>query len=105
METHDYGADFDEWLEVIAEEGDMQVEDLASMIYSMSVYLRVVLTFSELRGLFIHTITKAEEALQRGKAVLGTVPGQTLNVLLAEERRALGISELDLPDFVPKEWE
>lgn len=105
MESRNIPADFDEWMNVLANDRDIKVEDFAAMMYSMTIYLRIVLDFDEVQKLYRFVLFTAEEALQTGDALISEETGETINVLMAEERDELGVDTLEVPDTVPSEWE
>ena len=95
---------FDHWLNDRLENNDMRTMDLILMMWSLYARMRAYLTVEQSLQIAWQGIHLTEQALQAGTAMLDPDTGESVNMLLAEERRAIGLDEVEVPNTVPEDW-
>lgn len=92
--------EFDDWFQdQVESDRGVTTTDVVSLVMNMMARLRTKLTSEELEVLLLAALDKIEDRLQAGTAFLNH-DGTHKTVLLAEERRVLGMEEIEVPDTI-----
>ncbi len=91
---------FDQWFsEQVASAEGITTTEAISLMMNLMARIRTKLTLEELDAVFHEALVRVEDRLQSGNAFLDD-EGNTRAVLLAEERRELGMEEIEVPDDI-----
>lgn len=93
--------------EAFTQEDKVKLVDILMLIRNLMARSRAVLTFDELHEWLHKLLQDSEYLLQTGQAFVRE-DGTEVNMMLAEEREALGDTAkvaFDVPDTVPEDWE
>jgi hypothetical protein len=90
---------FDRWLTPHLDEGNIRAGDLVLVIWHIITRLRGQMTMEEIAHFISMGMNQVEERLQEGTA-FRSPDGEHVNMLLAEERRALDVESFTVPDTV-----
>ncbi len=92
--------------EAFTSEEQIKMADILMLIRNLMARSRAVLTFDELHAWMHKLLQDSEALLQTGQAFVDR-DGNEVNMILAEERKALGdeVTSLEVPDTVPEDWE
>lgn len=106
-ETESYKSEwaqaFEEWAFPYFDRREVNGADLMVVMGNLMVRSRALLTFDELHA-WVHTLlVGAEKRVQAGTAFVDG-DGNDVNMLLAEERRALDTETIEVPDTIPEDW-
>ena len=83
----------------------VKATDLLMIIGGCMVRLRAVFEFDELAQAVGGALMMTEQALQTGNALRDVTTGESVNMLLAEEREELDLEAIELPDTIPEGWD
>ena len=79
--------------------------DLFMFVMNILTRLRAYFTIPDMMQTLYGGVMRNEMALQRGAAIQDPETGESMNMILAEERMHLGDEKVEVPDTVPEGWE
>jgi hypothetical protein len=95
---------FDLWLNDRIMSEEINRGDLLLIMVSMFARMRHEWTFEELHMIIHIMLERVEAKMQQGTMLIDPRTMEASSMLLAEERRELGMDKLDVPDTVPEGW-